>query len=83
MGFFRQEYWSGLPLPTPGDLPDPGFDPHFLKEGRLDYVTTLKIFFFHWNNKKGGAPWWGLRDEQVHNLGVIDSFKGVIKVHQN
>ena len=24
MGFPRQEYWSGLPLPSPGDLPDPG-----------------------------------------------------------
>ena len=24
MGFPRQEYWSGLPFPTPGDLPDPG-----------------------------------------------------------
>ena len=24
MGFSRQEYWSGLPLPTLGDLPDPG-----------------------------------------------------------
>ena len=24
MGFFRQEYWSGLPFPPPGDLPDPG-----------------------------------------------------------
>jgi len=22
MGFSRQEYWSGLPFPTPGDLPD-------------------------------------------------------------
>ena len=27
MGFFRQEYWSGLPLPSPGDLPDPGTEP--------------------------------------------------------
>ena len=27
MGFFRQEYWSGLPFPTPGDLPDPGIKP--------------------------------------------------------
>ena len=27
MGFSRQEYWSGLPLPTPGDLPDPGIKP--------------------------------------------------------
>ena len=24
MGFFRQEYWNGLPFPFPGDLPDPG-----------------------------------------------------------
>ena len=27
MGFSRQEYWSGLPLPTPGDLPDSGIKP--------------------------------------------------------
>ena len=25
--FSRQEYWSGLPFPPPGDLPDPGFKP--------------------------------------------------------
>ena len=25
--FFRQEYWSGLPLPPPGDLPDPKIEP--------------------------------------------------------
>ena len=27
MGFPRQEYWSGLPFPLPGDLPDPGIEP--------------------------------------------------------
>ena len=27
MEFSRKEYWSGLPLPTPGDLPDPGIEP--------------------------------------------------------
>ena len=27
MGFPRQEYWSGLPFPSPGDLPDPGIEP--------------------------------------------------------
>ena len=26
-GFSRQEYWSGLPFPSPGDLPDPGIEP--------------------------------------------------------
>ena len=27
MRFSRQEYWSGLPFPFPGDLPDPGIEP--------------------------------------------------------
>ena len=27
MAFSRQEYWSGLPFPAPGDLPDPGIEP--------------------------------------------------------
>ena len=29
MGFSRQEYWSGLPFPSLGDLPDPGIEPRF------------------------------------------------------
>ena len=27
VGFYRQEYWSGLPFPSPGDLPNPGMEP--------------------------------------------------------
>ena len=27
MGFSRQEYWHGLPFPSPGDLPEPGIEP--------------------------------------------------------
>ena len=27
MDFSRQEYWSGLPFPSPGDLPNPGIEP--------------------------------------------------------
>ena len=30
MGFSRQDYWSGLPCPPPGDFPDPGIEPTFL-----------------------------------------------------
>ena len=30
MGVSRQEYWSGLPFPSPGDLPDLGIEPGFL-----------------------------------------------------
>ena len=30
MGFSKQEYWSVLPFPSLGDLPDPGLNPHLL-----------------------------------------------------
>ena len=29
MGFPREEYWAGLPFPSPADLPDPGIEPGF------------------------------------------------------
>ena len=29
VGFSRKEYWSGLPFPSPGDLPNPGIEPRF------------------------------------------------------
>ena len=35
MGFSRQEYWSGLPCPPPGDLPDPGIEPASLSSAAL------------------------------------------------
>ena len=35
MGFSRQEYWSGLPFPLPGNLPDPGIELVFPKSPSL------------------------------------------------
>ena len=35
MEFSRQEYWSGLPFPSPGDLPDPGIKPGSFKSPAL------------------------------------------------
>ena len=35
MGFSRQAYWSGLPCPPPGDLPDPGIGPASLTSPAL------------------------------------------------
>ena len=35
MGFSRQEYWSGLPFISPGDLPDPGLEPASLASPAL------------------------------------------------
>ena len=42
MGFYRQEYWSGLPFPSPGDLPDPGIEPRSLPSPALagGFFTT-------------------------------------------
>ena len=42
LGFCRQEYWSGLPCPPPGDLPDPGTEPRSLMSPALSgrFFTT-------------------------------------------
>ena len=42
LGFSRQEYWSGLPFPPPGDLPDSGFKPMSLMSPAL-----VGEFFYH------------------------------------
>ena len=39
MGFFRQEYWSGLPFPSPGDLPNRRIEPGFPALG-ADALTS-------------------------------------------
>ena len=42
LGFSRQEYWSGLPCPPPGDLPDPGIESASLMSPALagEFFTT-------------------------------------------
>ena len=39
-GFSRQEHWSGLPFPSPGDLPNPGIEPLSLMSPAGKFVTT-------------------------------------------
>ena len=67
MGFSRQEYWSGLPRPSPGDLSDPGIKPTSLMSPALQVDSLplappgkpkiqgkkLKMFYFlhYFNNK--------------------------------
>ena len=48
MGFSRQEYWSGLPCPPPGDLPNPGIEPTSLTSpalavGSLQLASPAKL----------------------------------------
>ena len=51
MGFPRQEYWSGLPFPSPGDLPDPGIKPTSLTslalqaDSYLDPLLALQSYY--------------------------------------
>ena len=49
-----QEYWSGLPCPPPGDLPDPGIEPGF----PLDFENPLeKGMETHWSILAWRIPW--------------------------
>ena len=59
MEFSRQKYWSGLPFPSPGDLPDPGIESESpALSGR--FFTTVPPLLYHvkellWNNNKISA----------------------------
>ena len=46
MGFSRQEYWSALPFPFPGDLPNPGIEPMSFMSPTLagGFLTTSTIW---------------------------------------
>ena len=50
-GFSRQEYWSGLPCPAPGDLPDPGMEP---RSPALQMDFFFFFFFYHFSHQ--GSP---------------------------
>ena len=58
--FSRQEYWSGLPFPSPGDLPHPGMEPTSPAPSALagGFFTTVppgkpqKVGYFPYNTKK-------------------------------
>ena len=54
MGFSRQEYWSGLPFPSPGDLPDPGIEPWSptLYEDALPSELTIIVQYYFEEKKK-------------------------------
>ena len=71
-GFFRQEYWSGLPCPPPGDLPDPGIKPASLLSPVLAgrFFTTRAIYMYIYM----GLPWWF-----SCNVGDLGSIPGLGK----
>ena len=64
MGFSRQEYWSGLPFPSPGDLPDSGTKPGSPElqadslplespgKPHIIYIYIYKIYTCSWGRKE-------------------------------
>ena len=56
----RQEYWSGLPFPAPGDLPHPGIKPSFLAlTGRFfSHCAIWEVPNFHITPSLSRSPSW-------------------------
>ena len=64
MGFSRQEYWSGLPFPSPGGLPNPGIEPRsptlqadsLLSEPQVKPTPKLHLFVIPLSNTTNYFP---------------------------
>ena len=65
MGFLRQEYWSGLPFPSPGNLPDPGIEPRSLNCGQILYHLSHQRSSLRLNELLG----WN-----THPIGLVSSW---------
>ena len=59
MRFSRQEYWSGLPFPSPGNLPYPAIKPRFpaLQADSLPTELQQKPSWYYKTYNKGGVEW--------------------------
>ena len=73
MGFSRQQYWSGLPFPSPGDLPHPGIKPWVQKISWRRKRQPTPVFLpgkSHGRRSLVGYSPWGHREsdmtEQLH-----------------
>ena len=56
MGFSRQEYWNGLPVPSPGDLPDPGIFPIHGSNLGLPHCNQM---LYHLSYQGSPEKWYG------------------------
>ena len=83
LGFSRQEYWSGLPFPSPGELPDPGIEPRS-PALQADALTSeppgkpnraLRAFAINCSFTSDAPPWIPLA--VIHLLQVLRSSSGL------
>ena len=83
MGFSRKEYWSGLPCPSPGDLPHPGIEPRSpaLQANSLwsespGKPTALVCMWYHWPSLwKNEVKYFGHLRQRVDSLEKTDAVK--------
>ena len=77
MGFPRQEYWSGLSFPSPGDLPDPGIEPVSLMSPALagGFFTTSTTWEAPNNSYSGSRAIPYVTCENVSHSVVSDSLQ--------
>ena len=84
MGFSQKEYWSGLPVPPPGDLPDPGTEPVSL---HLLHCRWVLLLLSHWGWQIKGNYWgqswlwaWGMSAlvlKQIWTMITAIYYKGI------
>ena len=72
MEFSRQEYWSGLPLPSPGDFPDPGVEPR---------SPALVGELFTTESVVKNSP--SVQETQVPSLGQENPLEKEMAIHSN
>ena len=73
MGFSRQGYWSGLPCPPPGDLPDPGIKPVSLKVSCMG-----RWALYHWRHL--GSPVFMVKSPfKIKNIYACNTFLFLFK----
>ena len=66
MGFYRQNYWSGVPFPSPGDLPDPGIKPESPKS--LMSPALAGGFFTTSTTWEAPGECWSPPNPSVHGI---------------
>ena len=76
--FSRQDYWSGLPFPSPGDLPDPGIKPMSTAlAGHILYHWAAREALEHGKTLRGGekkADWLGTSEPKQQHGGKFLEF---------
>ena len=66
MGFSRQEYWSGVPFPSPGNLPDPGLKP------RSPALQPDSLLTDRQGKLENTGVGWSDGKESAYNAGDLD-----------